>query len=142
MTRSSDESHAASPAGYRCIEGLSDFEGLVGPIYIRSEVNDRRCAFVAESRHCNRAGVVHGGMLMAFADIAFASLYGLEHDEPSTSISFTFEMMKPAHDGDLVEARVRLLRQTGSLNFQRGELFVGDTIIVASSTIDKRLRSR
>ena len=137
-----DSTATSPPEDYRLLEARSAFTELLSPIYIRENREENRCAFVAREKHCNRTGVVHGGMLMAFADIAFSTLRGLENDEPSTSISFSFEMMKSAQVGDLVEARMQLLRRTGSLNSIRGELFVGESIIVASTTIDKRLRNR
>jgi uncharacterized protein (TIGR00369 family) len=137
-----DATRPAAPAGYYEIESPSLFAALVGPIYLRDEPGDRRCAMRAEEKHCNRRGVVHGGMLMGFADTAFAAIRNMDGPEPSASVTFTFEMMLPANVGDLIEARMKVVRRTGSLNFVRGELIVGEETIVTASTVEKRLRPR
>ncbi len=130
----------ATPAGYEAIEPPSPFAELMGPIYLRDKPGDRRCAMRAEARHCNHRGVVHGGMLMGFADTAFAAIHRLGGCELAASVTFTFEMMKAAQVGDLIEARAEVVRRTGSFNFVRGELFVGDEVVLTSSTVEKRLR--
>ena len=130
----------ATPAGYYAIEAPSPFAELMGPIFLRDQPGDRRCAMRAEARHTNHRGVVHGGMLMGFADTAFAAIRNIDGRELAASVTFTFEMMKAVQVGDLIEARMEVLRRTGSFNFVRGELFVGDEIILTSTTVEKRLR--
>ncbi len=132
----------ATPAGYQAVGSPSTFAALVGTIYLRDQPGDRRCAIRAEEKHCNRRGVVHGGMLMGFADTAFAAIRLMDGPEPSASVTFSFEMMLPAHVGDLIEARMEVVRRTGSLNFVRGELFVGDEVILTATTVEKRIRER
>ena len=137
-----DTRRPALHEGYRPVATPSAFADMVGPFYVFTKNDDRRCAFVADERHGNSSGVVHGGMLMAFADVAFSVIRRMDGDEASTSVTFTFEFVQPGHLSDLIEARMRVVRQTGSLNFIRGEVFVGDTILLTSSTVEKRLRQR
>src|SRR4051794_19051589 len=65
------EEHAAAfdPAAHgwkpRTFEG---FFGLVGPLWTKQEGEGWAYAFVAEPRHANSAGVVHGGMLATMLD--------------------------------------------------------------------------
>src|SRR3546814_205898 len=56
-------------AGWKQRHGQGPFTQLVGPIFARREA-DGASAFglLAEERHTNSRGVVHGGMLMTFAD--------------------------------------------------------------------------
>jgi uncharacterized protein (TIGR00369 family) len=133
---------ASLPEGYRIEEPISPFAEHVGPILVRQVDGEWRCAFVAERRHCNRQGAVHGGMLMTFADVALAHIGRKAYAEESVSVSFSFEFLAPARLGDLVEARAEILRRTGSLNFVRGQLLVGDTVIVNCSTVEKRLKRK
>lgn len=130
------------PPGYRIAETTSAFSRHVGPIYVREVAGERRYAFVADQRHCNSHGDVHGGMLMSFADIALARITDSDAGEPSVSVSFSFEFLAPGRLGDLIEARAEVMRRTKSLNFVRGQLFVGDTVIVNCSTVEKRLRPK
>jgi acyl-coenzyme A thioesterase PaaI-like protein len=48
------------------------FTKLVGPIWMREMDSELRLGLLVEKKHLNRAGNVHGGMLMTFADQAMA----------------------------------------------------------------------
>jgi len=52
----------------------NDFPHFAGPILEGLEDGRRIFAFRADARHINDRGVVHGGMLMTFADQAFGEL--------------------------------------------------------------------
>ena len=53
---------------------FSGFGGHVGPLYRLPHEGDRpRFGFRVEQKHMNSAGSVHGGMLMALADVAMSS---------------------------------------------------------------------
>ena len=60
-------------AGWR-ERAASGFIGLTGPLWTRREANGWGYAFVAEARHTNPAGIVHGGMLMTLVDHAIATV--------------------------------------------------------------------
>jgi len=58
---------ADTPPGYRtCRMPDGPFAEVLGPLYIRED--GAGFAFRATGLHCNARGVVHGGMLMTFAD--------------------------------------------------------------------------
>ena len=40
---------------------MDEFTTLVGPLWGRLDVGAKRCAFLAEQKHLNRYGGVHGG---------------------------------------------------------------------------------
>ena len=52
--------------------GATAFGDLVGPIWRREENGQLRFGFVVAPKHLNRAGNLHGGMLMTVADQAMA----------------------------------------------------------------------
>src|ERR1700689_4665476 len=57
------------------IASTGGFNKYVGPLYRLPDAEDgavKRFAFVAEDKHMNGAGTVHGGMLMSFADVAMS----------------------------------------------------------------------
>lgn len=60
----------------------SGFSALIGRVYHRLQA-DGRMLFRLEpdERHGNRSGSVHGGVIMTFADIAFANT--LRHADPA-----------------------------------------------------------
>ena len=53
--------------------------GLVGPFWSRPNGDSVLYAFMAESKHHNRRGVVQGGMLMTFADRSMGMTLSLIH---------------------------------------------------------------
>src|SRR3546814_19268251 len=56
-------------AGWKQRHGQGPFTQLVGPIFARREADGTSAyGLLAEERHTNSRGVVHGGMLMTFAD--------------------------------------------------------------------------
>ena len=56
---------ATIPDGYRLFEYVDPFEDLVGPLSYEDEGDGKlRFAFVAEQKHANTGGQIHGGMLM------------------------------------------------------------------------------
>ena len=52
----------------------SGFIGLTGPLWTRREADGWGYGFVAEARHANPAGIVHGGMLVTLVDHAIATV--------------------------------------------------------------------
>ena len=53
---------------------LDGFFGLVGPLWTRKEEGTWAYGFMAEPRHTNPAGVVHGGMLVTLIDHALSAI--------------------------------------------------------------------
>jgi uncharacterized protein (TIGR00369 family) len=97
---------------------------------------------MADARHVNDRGVVHGGMLMTFADQAFGELV-LDWVERRlcATIQLNTHFIAAVQVGDLVEARGEIVRGTSSLVFIRGFLMVGDRTVAAIDGIWKVLRS-
>lgn len=117
-----------------------DFPQFVGPILERLEEGRRIFAFRADARHVNDRGVVHGGMLMTFADQAFGEvvLDSIERQLCAT-IQLNTHFIAAVQVGDLVEARGEIVRGTRSLVFMRGILTVGDRTVASVDGIWKLL---
>ena len=58
------------PSDYQVYEYDDPFEDHVGPLGYKVVDGTITFAFLADARHRNTAGTVHGGMLMTFADFA------------------------------------------------------------------------
>jgi uncharacterized protein (TIGR00369 family) len=104
----------------------NDFPHFVGPLLERVDNGHRAFGFVADQRHVNDRGVVHGGMLMTFADQAFGELVldAIERRECAT-IQLNTHFITAVQIGDFVEAHGEIVRKTRSLVFMRGFLTVG-----------------
>ena len=115
-------------------ETESPFLHLVGPLWTKREGADQRWAFVAQTKHTNINGFVHGGMLAAFADHALALVArNAQGNQPQVTIQLSVQFISPVRAGELVEAHCRVLKQAGSIIFVQGD-FIVDTWIVASAT--------
>lgn len=109
------------PPGFRAIAFAGEtFNGLVGPLYLRSDPDDGVVmGFRIEQRHCNPAGVVHGGMLMTFADMCggFITGYKARIDKFLPTVNMTSDFVAPGRLGQWVEGRCEVIKTTRSLAF-------------------------
>jgi uncharacterized protein (TIGR00369 family) len=120
----------------------NDFPHFVGPILERLEEGRRIFAFMADARHVNDRGVVHGGMLVTFADQAFGELVLDSVDRRQcATVQLNTHFIAAVQIGDLVEARSEIVRGTRSLVFIRGFLTVGERTVAAIDGIWKVLHS-
>jgi acyl-coenzyme A thioesterase PaaI-like protein len=120
----------------------SGFSALVGPLWWRQEADGVACAFVAEGKHANARGVVHGGMLMTFADHALGRLvFEAVGRRPIATIQLDTHFLAPARPGDLVEARGRIVRRTRAVVFVEGTLTVKAHLVTRAHGIWKVLKA-
>ena len=75
--------------GWQAIVNHTAFGDLVGPIWRREENGQPRFGFVVAPKHLNRAGNLHGGMLMTFADQSMAMTA-----RQATSVSFSIRVAR------------------------------------------------
>ncbi len=128
--------------GYRTWGGEDPFEDMIAPFYFNEEGEDIKCAFVAERRHCNGHGILHGGLLMTFADFSLFALARRDLEGGSgVTVGFNAEFISAGHKDTLIEATGEVTRATRSLLFVRGTIFSGDTTIMTFSGILKRIRA-
>ena len=104
-----DDAAAAPPptlaaAGWKPMPA-SDYPALVGPFLARRDGEGGwRYGFVAEQRHLNLGGVVHGGMLMSFADDALGmTVWQAVGRRPVTTVQLNTQFVSPVRLGELVE---------------------------------------
>jgi len=128
-------------AGYQLWGEDDPFENMIGPFYMKEcDDGSHRTAFWSEARHCNSSGVLHGGLLMSFADYSLFAIARSALSGPSVTVGFNSEFIAAAGAGSLIESTGELMRATGSLLFVRGTVFTADTALMSFSGIVKRLR--
>ena len=129
------------PLGFTTDPGFDPAEDHIGPFYYK-QMGDRRIyAFMAQDKHCNVVDVVHGGVLMTFADFSLC-MEATDHykEEDCVTVSFNCEFLSAARVGDLIECRANLTRKTGSLAFVTGAMRTGDEVLFTFSSVVKRLK--
>jgi acyl-coenzyme A thioesterase PaaI-like protein len=118
--------------GWERIQG-HNFGELVGPIWRRG---DALFGFLAGEKHRNHIGIVHGGMLMTFADQAMGMTgRRATGEKPHATIELSMQFQL----GDFVEAHCEIVRKTRSLLFIESKLKVGARVVAAGSGIWKIL---
>lgn len=126
--------------------GPEPFEDHAGPFYMKIAENGGQhlSAFICEKRHLNGGDYLHGGLLMAFADYA---LFVIAHDELQTqhavTVSCQTEFLKGAAPLDEpVFAKGEVTRNTRSLIFVRGEIYVGNDTLATFNAILKKIETK
>jgi uncharacterized protein (TIGR00369 family) len=116
---------------------LPGFFDLVGPLWTKKEGDSWAYGIVAEDKHINPAGIVHGGMLATLLDHALSAIAWEANDrKPCFTIALDVHFLAPARPGQFVAARGRIVRQASSLVFMQGNLTVdGDEIATACAIL-------
>ena len=115
---------------------LPGFAGLVGPLWTRREGDGWAYAILVEDRHANPAGLAHGGLVSTLADHALSVVaWEANARRPCITVALDVRFLAPARPGDLLVARGRVVRQTGSLAFLEGRVTVGDIEIATTTAI-------
>jgi uncharacterized protein (TIGR00369 family) len=116
---------------------IGGFNRFIGPLFRLPETSGgdvRRFAFSVTDKHMNSAGTVHGGMLMAFVDIAMSqTARAVSGAKSCSTVSLNCDFVGPGRLGDMIEARVRVTRRARTMVFMSSELVSGDrTLLVAT----------
>lgn len=125
---------------YRHFDPEDPHEVNTGPFYWRKKDGRLRFAFRAERKHCNSGGIIHGGLLMTFADLMMCgtATEGTT-DRGVFTVSINAELMASGNEGELIKARAEVVRRTGRMVFLRGEIYTDDRVILTCSSVLRRI---
>ena len=127
------------PQGYVASEGRGGFSTLNGPHFHRVD-GDARLAeqcFIAQQRHANGLGLVHGGMLSAFMDGVLASAVWRVGGKTAVTIHLSIDFLHMARVGEWVMGEAKLTRATKDVAFAEGRAYVGGHDVVRCSGLFK-----
>ncbi len=126
--------------GWKVPEEWSGFVAEAGPLWVRRSERNLSVGFMAEARHANVRGVVHGGMLMTLADQMMGQLtWYVAGGRSCATASMNNDFLSPARIGEWIEGEASLVHKGKSLVFVRGDLRVGDRPVLAASGVWKIL---
>ena len=113
-----------------------------GPIWYRRDGDGLEVGFLAEERvHGNNQGIMHGGMIMSFADFALGHAVWYAHDRTSVvTIEMDIKFVSAGMAGDWIHCRPEILRKTRSITFIRGDIMAGDRLVATASGVWKKTR--
>lgn len=133
---------AEIPPHFELLRDESGFGRLIGPLHVRKPKEGRSFAwgFRAVEKHLNPGGVVHGGMLVTFADQCFGALaYFAAGKKPCSTIDLSASFVAPGRPGDWIECTGAVSRVTRELVFVTGRVTAGERTLVDLKGIWKRL---
>lgn len=124
--------------GYERVEDDA-FNSFVADMYAKKRDDGTlHFKFKPEKRHLNGGGVVHGGMLMTFADLVLGHAVWAATDEvPCTTMSLNCDFVGPGKLDEWIEGTATITRKTRSIVFVQGELTSGGRTVLSVTGIWK-----
>ena len=129
------------PDGFVTVESDDPYEAHNGLDYHHDMGEGRvEVGLLADQRHANEYGWVHGGVMMLLADAALC-MNSRWHDpnEGAITVSATNNFVKGAQMGEFLQTRTHVVRRTRQLSFVNCEVVVDDRVGLSSSAVIKRL---
>jgi uncharacterized protein (TIGR00369 family) len=128
------------PEGFQSMNWTRGFGRSIGPLYERIEGERYVRAFLVAEHHTNGMMNCHGGMLMAFADMAFGHIVSLRTAGAFwVTVRLLVDFVSAAKLGDWVEGTGELKGQDGDLYIVQGRVWCGDRTILTGTGTFKAL---
>lgn len=119
------------------------FSTHVGPFYTPPGGGRSGCGFLADERHGNRRGVVHGGMLASAFDVALGdACWEAASQQPCATVQLNVHYIGAVRLGEFALVRAEVLKVTRSLVFLRGVMTAGDRTVATADGVWKILQWR
>lgn len=125
------------PEGFKPRRFGEGFIAANGPLYVKKQERGLLLGFRVEPRHCNPAGICHGGMIATFCDMLLPICAHRQNDEVGMrflpTIQLSVDYLAPAALGAWVQGEADVLRVTRSMVFAQG-LVSADGVPVARTS--------
>lgn len=138
-----EESAFRLPEGYGSMNWVRGFGRQVGPLYER--INDDGSytrAFLVQDHHTNGMGNCHGGMLMAFADVAFGHAVSMAEHRYWVTVRLLTDFLSSAKVGEWVEGTGEVIGCEEDFYTVQGRIWCGDRTIMTGTGVFKTLGER
>lgn len=133
-----DITSADPPPGFEESTNRGPFTSHNGPFFHRIDPNGTFFhGFRAMERHCNGMGIVHGGLVTAFADGLMGTAVWRETGIAALTIRLNADFLSIARVGDWVEGTARVSRATRSVAFAESEIYVGKRAVMHATGVFK-----
>ncbi len=128
--------------GWNCPSG-DPFNDTAGPFYVRPQQDGTViCAMQVQPKHLNGGGMMHGGVMMTFADFCLYAFAGSLGDAGAVTITLNGDYIGAVPEGAIVECTGEMLRRTGSMAFVRGVMRSNDAVVFTFSGVLKFFSKR
>jgi len=130
------------PPGFVESRGRGPFTTHNGPIYHKMDGERFLHGFRALPRHCNGAGIVHGGWFASFVDGVLGSAVWRATGTRSVTLRLNVDYVGMVRPGEWVEGSAIVTRATRSLAFARAELTCGGRTVLTAEGVFKLMRRK
>ncbi|MBN3838758.1 PaaI family thioesterase [Burkholderia sp. Ac-20349] len=115
--------------------------GLVGPLWSRREADRYVFGVFVTREHVNPAGMIHGGMIASLLDQSVSTAaWEATGRQPCVTVQLDTHFVAAVRPGAFIEARSRIVRQTGTLVFVQAELSVDSATVATGAATIKIIR--
>ncbi|MDP2125620.1 MAG: PaaI family thioesterase [Parvibaculum sp.] len=138
-----EENSIVLPDGYQNLNWFHGFGRQIGPLYEKIETDGGYTrAFLVQEHHTNGMGNCHGGMLMAFADMAFGHAITMEVHRYWVTVRLLTDFLSGAKIGEWVEGTAEVVGREDDFFTVQGRIWCGDRTIMTGTGVFKALSER
>lgn len=125
------------PEGFEPIFRTSPYLELIGPIYNKKTTEGLVIGLLAQEKHCNARGLVHGGVFSSLADVALGYNAAFQGKEPTPLVTanLSLDYAGSAKLGDWIEIHSDVQKVGRSMAFANCYFLVGAKRIVRASGV-------
>lgn len=112
------------------------FNATIGKMLVRAEGPGRAtCRMFPDAQHLNLQGMLHGGALLTFLDIAFFAGGRLSGADVlgAVTLDMNVQFVGRGRIGIPLDAQIELVRETKRIAFLQGKAVQGDEVVAAFS---------
>jgi len=139
-----EENSFTIPDGFTQMNWVTGFGRQMGPLYesIRDNGDYTRAFYVAD-HHVNGMGNCHGGMLMAFADVAFGHCVSMRYRRRHwVTVRLLTDFVSGAKKGEWIEGTGEIVGEEEDVISVRGRIWCGERTIMTGTGVFKVLGER
>ncbi len=124
------------PPGFAPFAIDGQFNDMLGILYAKPDGDGMIWGFAADGRYSNPNGVVHGGMLMTFADTAMGQLAEDASGKLTATISLNVEFLSSTPvENQWIECRPSITRLARTVAFLRSEISSAGTLLMVAQGV-------
>ena len=121
--------------GYSVYDPADPFEDHCGPMYYKRGPDGAHCLLPTRPQHMNSGDIVHGGLLLSFADYALATAGGALDGKFALTVSLNASFLNAGRVGPPLEATAELVRAGKTLAFARATVLQEGVKLLAASGV-------
>ncbi len=125
------------PEGFVFSEARGPFTSHNGPFFHKVTDEGFWHGFRARDHHLNGHGIVHGGLLMSFADGLMGTAVWRKTKTRAVTMRMTSDILAMVRPGEWVEGTARVVRAARSVAFVEAEITTGSRKVLTASGLFK-----